>query len=196
MQWALINGETKTGISAFWLDAGMDSGPVFQQKELEIHPDDDARTLREKLIPLGLSVLENVINDVDAAHIVRKPQEGEATIAPLLKKEMGLIDWAVPAQKIVNLIRGISEWPGAHTSVALPEGLKKNLKIIKATADSSGRPKSKPGQIVEIKKDVGFYVETKDGRLLIETLQPEGKKPMSAWAFWQGARMRIGDKFD
>lgn len=196
MQWALINGETKTGVSAFWLDTGMDSGPLFHQKEISIVPEDDARSLRDKLVALGLTVLEDVIKDIEAARIVRKPQGAESTHAPLLKKETGQIDWTMPAEKIVNLVRGVCEWPGAQTRLGKKEGIGKKLKILKTSWDPVRCAEAKPGEIVGIKKDTGFYVQTGEGRVLVLSLQPEGKKEMSAWAFWQGARMKIGDKMD
>lgn len=195
MQWALIKGETKTGVTAFWLDKGMDEGPIFHQQELSIRPEDDAASLREKLVPLGIAVLDHVVADIEHDRIRRVAQQGTPSFAPILKKEMGRIDWSEPAQKIVNLVRGLCEWPGTVTRYASsdnPTALK-NVKILKAALEPGGAGKE-PGTIVDVKKNQGPVVQTKDGRVLLLQVQPEGKAAMPAWAFWQGARLTIGDK--
>ena len=193
MQWALINGDAKTGVSAFWLEAGLDSGPLFHQAEIAITPDDNLPSLRDKLVPLGVGVLRRVIEDAAKNHIVQESQHGEVSFAPILKKEMGRLDWTQPASTIANLVRGLCEWPGVVTTYTAPDGVKRQLKILRARA--AERPgASASGTIMEVKKNEGIIVACGEGRLIISELQPEGKKAMSAEAFWLGARLKIGDR--
>ncbi len=193
MQWALINGDAKTGVSAFWLEAGLDSGPIFHQVETPIAPDDNLPSLRDKLVPLGVGVLQRVIEDAEKNKIAHEPQHGEVSFAPILKKEMGRVDWTKPAFTIANFVRGLCEWPGMATSYAAADGVKRQLKILRARATE--RPgASASGTIMEVKKNEGIIVACGEGRLVISELQPEGKKAMSAEAFWLGARLKIGDR--
>ncbi|MCB4756320.1 MAG: methionyl-tRNA formyltransferase [Elusimicrobia bacterium] len=193
IQWSLIRGEKETGVSLFWLEEGLDSGPLFSQAAQVISPEDDALTLREKLVPLGVDLLAKAMADLKAGRLPRKPQEGEVILAPPLKKEDGVIDWKKPAEEIVNLVRGVVEWPVAHTAFKDREGHSKQLKIYKAAVDSAppGRG-GQPGEIVEGRINEGLLVQAGEGRLLLRQVQPESGKLMSAWAFWQGARLPIG----
>lgn len=192
IQWALVNGETQTGVSAFWLDEGMDTGPLFAQRAVSIAAEDDVVSLREKLVGAGLLLLDEVLNRLAAGKETREPQKGPASLAPRLTKEMGRIDWKLPAVRLGNLIRGIVEWPGASTLYPTPAG-PRQLKILKAKAES-GNGKMEPGAIVEPRKGVGFSVRAGEGQLLALEVQAEGKKPMPAWSFWQGARLKVGDQ--
>jgi len=193
IQRALINGESLTGVTAFWMDEGMDSGPICLQEAQLISPEDNALTLKEKLISLGIKVLSKVMKDLAEGRVVRKVQKGDVIMAPQLKKEDGNIDWNRPAPSIVNLIRGVYEWPGATTFYQPKLGSPKALKIFSAEAREAA-PEKKPGLIVDLKKDGGFVVQANPGLVLIKEVQPEGKKKMSAWSFWQGARLQLGDR--
>ncbi len=188
MQWALINGEKETGTTAFWLVKEMDAGPIFRRDKLTVEPTDDALTLKEKLVKLGVSQLEAVLTDIAAGKITKEPQTGEPSHAPMLKKEDGRIDWNKPAEQIVNRVRGVAEWPIASTKLS-----GKTLKIHKAAPGMPG--KKAPGTIVDADKN-GITVQAGDGTVVLKSVQPEGKKAMDAWAFWQGARLTPGEKFE
>jgi methionyl-tRNA formyltransferase len=198
IQRALMNGDSQTGVSLFWLDEGMDTGPIYLQKSLAITDEEDAETLREKLIPLGREALKEVLNGVKQGNILRQPQTGTVIMAPPLKKEEGKIDWAQPARSIFNLIRGTHPWPGAFTFVKAG-GKSQRLKVLKArpvkTVPGSA-PSSENGVVAHLEKGSGFIVKCGQEFLQILHVQPEGKRPMSAWDFWQGARMKIGDKLE
>lgn len=193
IQWSLINGEKKTGVTAFWLDDGLDSGPICHQEEMAVDPDDNALTLREKLIPVGLYVLEQVFEKLARGEAPRTPQTGTGPIAAMLTKDLGRVRWVEKAASIVNLVRGVYEWPGASTVYRTPDGSEKILKIQKASA-LAAVGKAAPGTVVEAVKDQGIVVNAGDGAVLLREVQPEGKRPMSAWAFWQGARLAVGDR--
>lgn len=196
MQWALINGEKETGVTTFWLEKEMDSGPIFRRDSMPIEPVDDALTLKEKLVALGVSQLEKVITDIVAGHIIKEPQKGAPTFAPMLKKEDGRIDWTKNPDQVVNRVRGMAEWPVAFATYKSSDGLKKTLKVLRAAADATVPGHKAPGRILAAAKNTGIMVECGAGALLLKIVQPEGKKPMEAWAFWQGARLKVGDFFE
>jgi methionyl-tRNA formyltransferase len=213
IQRALMNGETQTGVTLFWLDEGMDTGPVFLQKKLAIEEQDDAESLRQKLVPLGLEALKEALSQMAAGKITRQPQTGPSSLAHSLKKEEGEIDWEQPAATIANLVRGTNPWPGAFTFALVGEKSQR-LKILKAksiphpnplpprergrptegSADGEGWSNVVSGAVVGLESGRGFIVKCSQEFLQILHVQPEGKRPMSAWDYWQGARMKIGDK--
>lgn len=191
IQWSLINGDSRTGVTGFWLEEGLDSGPIFHQSNVPIEPDDNVKTLREKLIKSGIDLLGRVMTDTAKGAIIRRPQEGECTLAPQLKKDDGKISWERPSKEIVNLVRGVMEWPGAATTYRPDGGAAKLLKVFRASAVPAAR--GEMGEIVEA-GSLGVVVKTRDAGVRLEEVQPEGKKPMPAWSFWQGARLKTGDK--
>lgn len=187
MQWAIVNGEKETGVSVFWLVKEMDAGPLFHQAAIPIQPEDDARTIESKLIPLGISVLAKCFSDLEANQIVKTPQQGTPTFAHLIRKEDGRIDWRKPADSIVNLVRGFCEWPVAYT-----EASGKRFKIYKAAVVDK---KGDAGRVLSASEKEGICVAAGEKAVSISTIQPEGKKPMSAWSFWQGGHLKVGDIF-
>jgi len=146
------------------------------------------------MIPLGIDVLEKVMTHLSKNNPLRKPQEGQASTAPPIKKELGHVDWTKPARALENLVRGLVEWPGVSARLPASEGGSKQLKILKAASDAIKCAEAGPGEILEANKK-GVFVQTGEGRLILLEVQPEGKKAMPAWAFWQGARLKVGDKF-
>lgn len=194
VQWALINGEKETGVTSFWLEKSLDSGPILFQKKIQIDDSDDEETLFKKLIPLGVSVMYETLELLKNGKVPGAKQEGKATNAPTLKKEAGKIDWKKPAEEIRNIIRGTKLWPGAYCFGAEGKLENKRLKILKAQIYASNSSKS-PGEISEIVKNKGFVVGCGTGALLIEEVQPENKNSMPAWPFLQGGYVAIGSKF-
>lgn len=182
LQWSLIHGETVTGVTAFWIQEGMDDGPICHQESMQVDSQDNAATLREKLVPLGIKLTDKVLKDLGAGKIIKNPQEGVPTRAPMLKKEDGEINWSQPAAKIHNLIRGVYEWPGARANT----NENKKIKIFSSQVENQEK-KGTPGEIIEFKKNEGFVVQCGEGQLLITEVQPAGKKKMPSTAFWQGA---------
>jgi methionyl-tRNA formyltransferase len=140
-----------------------------------------------------LDVLKDFMADVNRGVSTKVRQMGIGAPAPQLKKEDGLIDWKKPATSLVNLIRGVREWPGAYTFTA---GEKKiRVKILSAVPVKSASRGAAPGAITALEKNKGFAVKAGDDDVLLLDVQPEGKKPMSAWAYIQGAHLQIGDRF-
>lgn len=187
INWAIINGEKKTGITMMLMDEGMDTGPILLQREEAIRDEDTAATLSERLSLLGAEALIKTLDMLEKGFVKPIPQSGDASSAPLLKKENGLINWLLPADKLSNFIRGVNPWPGAYTFL---DG--KRIKILKAvSAEGSGYA----GVIFSVKKDE-LLVGTGKGLLSLLWVQPEGKPVMDIRLFIQGRSLREGMKFN
>lgn len=187
INWAIINGDKITGITMMFMDEGMDTGPILLQLEEAIRDEDTATTLSERLSLLGAEALIKTLDLLANGLIKPVPQSGDASSAPLLKKDNGLIKWLLPADKLSNFIRGVNPWPGAYTFL---DG--KRIKILKAVSvDGSGDA----GVIISVKKD-DLLVGTGRGLLRLLEVQPEGKPVMDIRLFIQGRSLREGMKFD
>lgn len=186
IQWALINGEKITGITTILMDKGLDTGDILLKAELEIRDDDNSETLSKRLSELGARTLIKTIKGIRDGKIKPVPQTGEITYAPPLKKEDGKIDWNRGADELFNFVRGMYPWPSAFCYFN-----NERIKIIKVRSQKGGNGEAVPGRIVKA-SDGELIVETGKGFLLIEELQPEGKKVMPASAFLAGRKLREG----
>src|SRR5580692_7436633 len=116
IQWAIAQGETVTGVTTMRIDAGLDTGDILLQQDLSIAKDDTAETLAPRLAAIGADLMAETLHGLQAGSIDPRPQDNsQATLAPILKKEDGLIDFSRPAVEIINRIRGFQPWPGAYT---------------------------------------------------------------------------------
>lgn len=189
IQWALINGEKVTGITTMLMDKGLDTGDVLLRSELKIEADDNSETLFKKLSELGAKTLIDTIKGMREGKIKPVPQIGEASYAPPLKKEDGKINWNKTADELFNFVRGMYPWPSAFCYLG-----NERIKIIKVKrqmTEDRGQKETIPGRIVKA-SDGEIIVETGNGFLVIEELQPEGKKVMTAKAFLAGRRLKEG----
>lgn len=186
VQWAVINGESETGITTMLMDEGMDTGPMLLQAKLGILPDDTSGTLAPRLAELGGRLLVDTIAQLKAGTLVPKGQDDErATMAPLLKKEDGLIDWRMTAASLANRVRGLSPWPGAYTFFGEERwNIGKAASMMGATTDT-------PGTIVTVNKQA-IVVATGDGLLDIREIQTANSKRMSVGQFLAGHRVMAG----
>jgi methionyl-tRNA formyltransferase len=188
IQWAIANGETVTGVTTMRIDAGLDTGDMLLQSEISIAADDTAVTLSPKLAQLGAALMVETLQRLEAGKLTATPQdESRASLAPILKKEDGRIDFARSAQEIHNRLRGFQPWPGAFTSFR-----GKSLAIIAARPLPPGSELTPPGRIrlLESKLLVGA---ARDTSLQILEIQPEGKKKMSAADFINGYKPKSGE---
>jgi methionyl-tRNA formyltransferase len=118
IQWAIIRGEQVTGITTMFMAEGMDTGDMLLQETVEIRSDDTAGTLAPRLAEVGGRLLVETLRRLEAGTLTPQPQDdAQATMAPLLKKEDGMVEWTLPATEIANRVRGLSPWPGAYTYV-------------------------------------------------------------------------------
>lgn len=195
INWAIINGEDKTGITMMLMDEGMDTGPILLQKDVIIEPDDTAGSLSERLSKTGADLIVSTISGLKDGSVKARPQDGEATYAPLLKKKDGHIMWSKSAVQIRDFIRGMNPWPGAYSFID-----DERYKILRAVpvesaADISASDKERePGSIARADKE-GMLVRTGRGGLSILEIQPSGKPVMPVRAFLQGRRVREGMRF-
>ncbi|MBQ7580157.1 MAG: methionyl-tRNA formyltransferase [Clostridia bacterium] len=181
IQWSVINGDKFAGVTAMRMDEGLDTGDMILQKKVEIDPDETAGELYDRLSFVGAQALIETIELLEKGEAEYEKQvDALSTYAPLLDKEMSVIDWNDNALSIYNKIRGLSPWPIAHTFY---DG--KKLKIYKAriVEGSSG----KPGEALESKKRL--IVACGEGAIEILNLQLEGKKAMDASVFLAGNKI-------
>jgi methionyl-tRNA formyltransferase len=183
IQWAIIRGETLTGITTFQMDAGMDTGPVLLTAETPIGAEETAGELAERLARLGAQVILDTLARFDALTPV--PQRHEAaTLAPRLKKADGAIDWKRPAHELVNLVRGCNPWPGATTRSAVG-----TLTLWRARAvDGAGEP----GTLIPHGPTLALAAGA--GAVLPLEVQPENRRAVGWDAFLRGARLVAGQR--
>ncbi len=189
VQWALLNGEKKTGVTIFELNEKMDEGDILAQQEVEILPEENAGDLEARLAQIGAELLTKTIAQIDKI-TPQKQDDAKATYAPKIKKEDGKIDWARNAGKIERQVRAFTPKLSAFTFLYEQRIIIRRGKDRGKIADLS----SSPGEILSVKKE-GVEVGCGERSVyLIERLQPENRKEMGAHAFSLGAKIKPGDK--
>lgn len=190
IQWALINGDSQTGVTIIEVAEKMDAGVIYAQKSVDILPDDNAGTLFTKLAEEGGRLLADVVEQIAEGKADPQPQDvSKVTFAPRLTKSDGRISWSDTATDINNRIRGFYPWPGAFTTLSTPKGAR-SLKIIKAQI-LSGEGEG-AGEV--LKADGGvLIVSTGDGTLRLLEVQLEGKRPLAVEDFLRGHRIASGE---
>jgi len=186
VQWTLINGDPDTAVSIMQTDVGMDTGPVVSKWHTPVDPHETAIELSNRLRDKGIELLLEALNDLE--HLPLTPQPEAGSHAPLLQKDDGKIVWERSAPEIYNRHRGVQPWPGSWF-----EFQGKRVKVLKMSKVEGRTPNAEPGTIVGIAD--GLEVSTARGNLVLNLLQPEGKKPMSALEWARGARINPGDRF-
>ena len=182
IQWAVARGYEKTGVTTMRIDAGLDTGDIVLQSETGIGPDETSPELSPRLAEAGARILLETLDGLAQGTLKPVPQDGtRATLAPILKKDDGRIDWTLPAKTIHNLIRGLQPWPGAHTMF---RGQSLHLWRSRLAADKRNLA---PGALIQ---DGGVFAVAGDGVCLeLLELQLEGRKRMPAGVFANGHRL-------
>ena len=188
IQWAIASGETVTGNTTMRIDAGMDTGEMLLQEELRIGTEETAPELAGRLAEMGAPLMAKTLRGLAAGELVGRVQgHGAATMAPMLKKEDGRIEWGRTAAEIFNRMRGFAPWPGAYTEF---RGQICHLRGKPAAGTGAGEPGT-----VLLEKD-GMRVVCAAGSLLeITHVKQEGRKEISAGEFARGARAVSGERF-
>jgi methionyl-tRNA formyltransferase len=182
VQWAIVNGESRTGVTTMRIDAGLDTGDMLLKAETDIGPEENALELGSRLAVLGAGLLVETLAGLDRI-VPEKQDSSQATWAPLLKKEDGRLDWSQPAQAIHNRIRGLQPWPGAQTVFrGLP------LLIWKSRV---GQGTGMPGTVIRSRP---LTVAAGEGSLELLEVQLEGRKRMDAGQFANGQRLSENEK--
>ncbi len=186
IQWAIARGEIVTGITTMKLDAGLDTGDILLQQEISIAPDDTAETLAPKLATMGADLIVETLHSLPTGKVhPRQQDQAQATLAPILKKEDGLVDFSRPATEILNRLRGFQPWPSAYSKFR-----GKNLQIWKAAPLGRILPISD----LKTEGDRLFVGCGKGTAIELLEVQLEGKKPSSAADFIRGYRPQSGEK--
>jgi methionyl-tRNA formyltransferase len=186
IQWAIVNGETRTGVTTMRIDAGLDTGEMLLKAETEIAPGENAIELGQRLSVMGADLLVETLAGLEANTIApEKQDDAQATWAPLLKKEDGVIDWTQPAAAIHNRVRGLQPWPGAQTVFR-----GRPLQVWKSRvgpADVGGAA----GSVIGSRP---LLVRCGEGSLELLEVQMEGRKRISAVEFANGNRLTENEK--
>ncbi len=187
IQWAIANGELRTGVTTMHLDRGMDTGPSLLQREHAIDPLDTTETLEPRLAALGADLLVETLHSLVAGTVAPRPQDhAAATMAPLLKKSDGLVAFDRPAAEIVNRLRGFAPWPGLQFVHA-----GRSIKILAALAFKRDEP-APPGTVLAVSRDGLEVACGADSTLRLIRVQPESRGPAPAFDFANGARLKSG----
>jgi len=189
IQWAVANGEPVTGATTMRIDEGLDTGDMLLQRELPIAPDQTAEDLFPLLAEMGAPLMAETLEGLKTGTITPKKQDDAlATLAPILKREDGQVDFMRPAMEIYNLWRGFQPWPGAYT---LFRG--KKLALHRIIPMELRGEQSAPAE-VQVDRDRLFVDCGMNSRIEVFEVQPEGKKRMSAADFLHGHQLKTGDR--
>ncbi len=184
IQWCIVCGESETGITTMLMDEGMDTGDILETVKVKIGDDETAEELFERLSEISAELMLSTINKLEKGEITPKKQEGEATYAPIIKKEMALLDFTKPAKELFNAVRGYYSWPCAYFFL---EG--KRMKVIKAAVGN--KTDKAPGTVVG--NNGVLSIACGDGLSLdILVLQAEGSKVMEAKQYLCGKSVALG----
>ncbi len=197
INWAIVNGETRTGVTTMRIDAGMDTGEILLQREIEIGAKETAPELAARMSESGAPLMAETLCGLAAGSIAPKPQNhAEASYAPMLKKEDGRIDWKRPAIEIYNRMRGFAPWPGAYTTFRGRTCQIWAEPVSKAglVGMPSGVGGDAPGTLLG--EENGLFVGCGDATVLcVSIVKLEGRKRVKATDFANGARLKSGERF-
>ena len=188
--WTIINGESESGVTTMKLVEKMDAGAIYLQERLALSGDETTGSLQAKLTPIGARLLIETLRRIkDGSLIAQEQDESLATVAPLLKKEDGWVDWSNSAVEIERRVRGLDPWPGAFTHVG-----GKLLKVHRVEIVATERT-GHPGAVVRADSG-GFWIATASGVVALAEVQLENKKRLAGVEFIKGARVKLGDRLE
>lgn len=192
IQWAIVRGETVTGVTTMLIDEGLDTGPTLLARELAIGEDETAGELEPRLARLGAELLVETLAALAAGALRPQPQDAaRASLAPVIRKEQGEVDWSQPAEALARHVRGFTPWPGAVARLA-----GRTLKLLRTRVEPGAGGSGEPGTLLGVDAS-GLVVACGAGtRLRVSEVQPESKRAMPAAAFAAGARLRPGVRFE
>ncbi len=200
INWCIYNGDTVTGVTIIHMTPRLDGGPILATAETDIGPTETTEQIEPRLAELGVQPVYDsiaMLEKWDGESTIGDPQDQSmATKAPRLKKSQGLIDWTQSASQIINHIRAFQPWPGTFTN--WPNAGKQPLRLIVHVASIASDVSSttgKPGEVIACDPE-RLIIQTGDGALSIDLIQPAGKKPMPIADFLRGRQPAVGDQFE
>ncbi len=192
IQWAIMNGETETGVTSFFIDEKMDNGEMLLQKRVAIGANETAGELHDRLAVIGAELLLQTVTQLAEDRLQSRPQQGEITLAPKIKKEMAELDWSKPAAVLRNWICGLNPAPGAHT-----HWHGKLLKIFASEVREHAAQEFLPGQVCFVDAPHGeLWIQTGEHTLALRELQLEGKRRMSVAEFLRGHHVVLNEQLE
>ena len=190
IQWALVNGDTATGVTILYVSQKMDAGDIILQREVPIRPEDNAITLEPILAQAGAALMMEAVEQIRAGTVNAQPQDEAAAIeVRKLVKEDGRLDWTLPASVLNNRIRAFIAWPGCFCEAPVRSGMQR-LKVLEARVESGS---GEPGVVLDV-SDEGPMVATGDGALRLLSVQPAGKNIMDGAAYLRGYPLEPGSR--
>jgi methionyl-tRNA formyltransferase len=189
VNWAIVNGEQKTGVTTMFVQEELDSGPILLQRETQIGPTETAPELMRRLAETGAELLGETLKRLDVLGPISQ-DPSKATFAPLLTKANGVIDWTSSAAEIERRVRGLQPWPNAYT-----QWRSKRLILWKATPHGNAEQTQAPGEVIAAHGDDLIVSCGEKTALRLLDLQLEGRQRMSARDFLNGTHLKIGDRF-
>ncbi|HUS90514.1 MAG TPA: methionyl-tRNA formyltransferase [Phycisphaerae bacterium] len=191
INWAILRGHKRTGVTTFRIVKAMDAGPIYLQRATDIGPDETAEQLKRRLAGMGAELVCETLGLLASGWAEATEQDhAQATLAPRLKKGDGVIDWTADAEGICNLARGSWPWPGAQTTLCLSDG--RSMPVALAAAEvAEGASRGGPGTL-----DEELAASTGRGRVRVRQIRPAGKRLMEWQDFVNGYRPRAGDRFE
>ena len=204
IQWAVLNGDKKTGVTIMYLNEQMDAGDIIVQKEVDIGENETTGELWDRLGDLGADLLLDGVNSISNGTVKRIPQEGEITFAPMLTKEMAKIDWNKNTNEIKNLVRGLNPIMGA-VAILNDKKIKfwkiENIKIedyieLSKSYEHIDYKNATTGEVLLSNDKVGLYIKTIDGVISVLEIQGENAKKMSIDNYLRGNKISIGERFE
>jgi len=203
IHWAVMKGETVTGVTTMLMDEGLDTGDMLLKREIMISNESTTGEIHDKLATLGAELLIDTLHQLEIGSVIPTPQTGDSNYAPLLQREHERLDWSGRAIDLHDQIRGLNPWPGAFATFR-----GENLKIWRsipflssdraetmAMGSEAAKTSADPGQIIQVLGD-SFLVQTGEGILRVFEVQPAGKRSMPARDFFNGRHGQVGEKFD
>lgn len=191
INWCIMEGEHTTGITTMLTDAGVDTGDMLLQEQVEIMPGESAGALSQRLAPVGAALLLRTLRALEEGTCPRTPQDhGAATHHPMMHKGLGRIDWSRPAVHIANLVRGVDPWPGAYTFLDTTV-----YKVWQAEAVPVKATSASTGTILLADPKEGLLVAAGEGALRILVLQAPGAKRMAVGDYLRGHPLAVGARF-
>ena len=190
IQWAIIDGETQSGVTIMQMNEGLDTGDMLTKAVVPILDTDTGDSLHDKLMAAGAELIVKTLPQIEAGTLIPQKQDDAASCyAKRLQKSQGRLDFTKEAVVLERLIRGLNSWPGSYTQFR-----NKNLKIWEASVKEEMQKKAAPGTIVNVTKDE-IWVQTGNGILAVTALQPEGKRRMETKEFLLGYPIKTGERF-
>ena len=189
VNWAIVRGESVTGVTTMRMDEGLDTGAILLQRETGIPETETAPELMQRLAEVGADLLGETLARLDEIS-PRAQRDEDATLAPMLRREDGLIDWSLDAFEIERRVRGFQPWPNAYTSYE-----SRRIHIWRAQPERVDQNMGEGGRVIEAHGDALRIACGEQTALRIHEIQPEGKRRMSARDFLNGMRVRAGERF-